>query len=267
MARTWDEIKRNIRLLDELLAEVGTDLKRVIQHYHDSDFYLRLLELEGAWTEKDELRLQEMTKGTRHHRDHRDVRTYVADLLLGWVVQDVVTELLLKAGYKCCPSGANSSRQLLTGRQVTEEPDLVLTTPNGETWWLDVVTDYPTKRGALSYWMETKRCELRDNKFKRLMEKRVEGARVGLIGISVGAKNYFGLELTNELKEELEKPPKRNRRIYRIETHWPFGGKPAIALNLRLLNVQFCPFREFPKGLPFAKQIATPEKEVSDDAD
>lgn len=110
MARTWDEIKRNICLLNELLAEVNMDLKQVVQHYRDSDFYLRLLELEGAWTEEDAQRLQEMTKGTRHQRNHRDVRTYVADLLLGWMVQDVVTELLLKAGYKCHPVGANSGR-------------------------------------------------------------------------------------------------------------------------------------------------------------
>jgi hypothetical protein len=261
MARTWDEIKRNIGLLNELLEEVGTDLKRIIQRYHDSDFYLRLLELEGVWTEEDASRLQEMTKGTRHHRNHRDVRTYVADLLLGWVVQDVVTELLSRSGCKCYPAGANSGRQLLTGRQVTEEPDLVLTISSEETWWLDVVTDYPTKRGALSYWMETKRCELRDNKFRRLMEKRKEGARVGLIGISVGAKRYWGLELTDELERELKNPPKRNRRIYHIETHWPFGGKPAIALNLRLLGVQFYPFCEFPKGLPFAEQITTLAKE------
>jgi len=85
------------------------------------------------------------------------------------------------------------------------------------------------------------------------MEKRKEGAKVGLIGISVGAKSYFGLELMRELEEELANPPKRNRRIYRIETHWPYGGKPAVALNLRLLGVQFYPFCEFPKGLPFVE--------------
>lgn len=253
MARIWDEIQRNIQLLNELLSEVNTNLKQVFRHYPNSDFYLRLLGLEGEWTDEDTLRLQEMTKGTRHHRDQRDVRNYVADLLLGWVVQDVVTELLLKAGYDCHSAGANSNRQLLTGRQVTEEPDLVLMTPRGETWWLDIVTDYPTKRGASSYWMETRRCELRDNKFRRLMEKRKEGAKVGLIGISVGAKSYFGLELMRELEEELANPPKRNRRIYRIETHWPYGGKPAVALNLRLLGVQFYPFCEFPKGLPFVE--------------
>lgn len=256
MARTWSDVERNIRLLDHLLAEVGRSLKRVIEHYPEGDFYLRLLGLEGSWTEDDTARLEEITKGTRHHRDHRDVRTYVADLLLGWVVQDVVTDLLREAGYDCHAAGANSSRQLLMGRQITEEPDLVLRTKKGEIWWLDVLTDFPTKRGAPSYWMKTKRCDLRDNKFRRLTEKREEGARVGLIGISVGAKKYFGLELTDELASELANPPKRNRRIYRNETHWPFGGKPVITLNLRLLGVQFRPFSEFPKGLPFAQEEA-----------
>lgn len=125
--------------------------------------------------------------------------------------------------------------------------------------------DYPTRKGALSYWMETRRCELRDNKFKRLVEKRKENARVGLIGISVGAKKYFGLELTEELESELANPPKRNRRICRVETHWSYGGKPAIVLNLRILGVQFLSFRKFPKGLPF-EQIITPEKEGHSDA-
>jgi len=49
----------------------------------------------------------------------------------------------------------------------------------------------------------------------------------------------------------LASPPTRNRRIYRIETHWLFGGKPAVALNLRLLQGEFHPFKDFPKGLPF----------------
>ncbi|CUU38146.1 hypothetical protein DCOP10_123177 [Armatimonadetes bacterium DC] len=42
-------------------------------------------------------------------------------------------------------------------------------------------------------------------------------------------------------------------RICRVEMHWPFGGKPAIRLNLNLLRVQFLPIREFPKGLPFVE--------------
>jgi len=261
LARIWADVERNFRLLNELLGEIGMSIEQIMQGYPESDLYLRLLGLRGEWTEQDSRTLEERVKGTRHHRNHRDVRTYIGDLLLGWVVQDAVTILLRKAGYECHPAGADAARQLLTGHQVTEEPDLWLRTPTGEIWWLDVLTDYPMKGGALSYWLEKRRCDLRDNKFKRLMEKRQEeGAQVGLIGISVGAKKYFGLALTNDLMEELENPPKRNRRIQRIKTHWPYGGKPAISLNLRLLGVQFYPFHEFPKGLPFATE-QTKDKE------
>jgi hypothetical protein len=67
----------------------------------------------------------------------------------------------------------------------------------------------------------------------------------------VGTKSYFGLEITTELMQALASPPTRNRRIYRIETRLPFGGKPAVALNLRLLQGEFHPLKDFPKGLPF----------------
>jgi hypothetical protein len=248
VARVWADVERNISLLNELLREIGTSVEQIVQGYPEGDLYLRLLGLKEKWTEQDSKFVEELVRGTRHHRNHRDVRIYIGDLLLGWVVQDAVTMLLRKAGYECLPAGADAARQLLTGRQVTEEPDLWLRTPTGEIWWLDVLTDYPMKRGALSYWLEKRRCDLRDNKFKRLMEKREEGARVGLIGVSIGTKKYFGLALTDDLMEELENPPKRNRRIQRIKTHWPYGGKPAISLNLRLLGVQFHPFHNFQRG-------------------
>jgi hypothetical protein len=92
---------------------------------------------------------------------------------------------------------------------------------------------------------------LRDKKFYRLAEKIDTGNRAGIIGVSVGTKSYFGLEITTELVQELESPPKRNRRIRRVETHWPFGGKPVVSLNLRLLKVAFHPFKDLPTGLPF----------------
>jgi hypothetical protein len=252
MARAWQDVERNIRLMNDLLATVGTSVEQVVRAYPDSEFLLRLLGLGNGWSESDREALEERIRGTRHHRNHRDSQTYVADLVLGWVMQDVVIQRLRAAGYACEPTGADAERRLLLGRQISEEADLKLTTPAGEIWWIDVLTDYPTQRGADSYWQETRRCELRDRKFHRLAEKVSVGTRAGLIGVSVGTKNYFGLEITTELMQALESPPKRNRRIYRIETHWPFGGKPAIALNLRLLQVEFHPFVELPKGLPFA---------------
>ena len=244
------EFSQKLELVRALLSEVGLDVEDIIRGYPDPPFYRRLLGLGENWTEDDENRLREVLRGTRHHRNHRDERHYAAGLLLGWIVQDAVQHLLSLYGLCVITRGTDARRELLPGREVSEEPDLQIQLPDA-TWWVDVVTDFPTQRGAPSYWQHSRRCHLRDNKFQRLMEKVQEGARVGLIGISVGTKTYFGMEFTPDLLQELQNPPRRNRRIYREETHWPYGGKPAIVLNLRLLQVKFRPFSAFPKGLPF----------------
>ena len=87
------------------------------------------------------------------------------------------------------------------------------------------------------------------------MEARDYANRTYLSAIEAARFLGISVRMVHRLTAEglsLASPPTRNRRIYRIETHWLFGGKPAIALNLRLLQVKFHPFVELPKGLPFA---------------
>ncbi len=129
---------------------------------------------------------------------------------------------------------------------MSEEPDLFIQ-PN---WWVDVIADYPTKRGKPSYWQDSGRCHLRDNKFRRLADCAEKG-RAGVLGIVVATKEYMWLEITRDLLEELKNPPPRGRRVQRIETHWPYGGKPAVELRLQKLGVQFRPVSVFPSCLPF----------------
>jgi hypothetical protein len=87
------------------------------------------------------------------------------------------------------------------------------------------------------------------------MEARDYASRTYLSAIEAARFLGVSVRMVHRLTAEglsLASPPTRNRRIYRIETHLPFGGKPAVALNLRLLQVKFHPFVELPKGLPFA---------------
>jgi MerR family regulatory protein. len=86
------------------------------------------------------------------------------------------------------------------------------------------------------------------------MEARDYANRTYLSAIEAAKFLGVSVRMVHRLTAEglsLASPPTRNRRIYRIETHWLFGGKPAIALNLRLLQVEFHPFVELPKGPPF----------------
>ncbi|MGQ9461803.1 MAG: hypothetical protein ACUVRR_01885 [Candidatus Fervidibacter sp.] len=75
-------------------------------------------------------------------------------MLLGWIVEDAVKVLLERNGFTCELIGADANRQLLGGHEILEAPDLKLITPDKEIWWLDVVTDYPTQKGAISYWQK-----------------------------------------------------------------------------------------------------------------
>lgn len=249
----WSDISRKIELLDNLLQRFERSIRQIVEQYPDSDLYLKILGL-NEWTSEDFESLIRKIHGTRHHRNHRDERTYVANLLLGWIVQDFVETLLTQKGYKCRKTGGDAQRELLQGKQISEEPDIQIIVPSGQVWKMDIVADYPTQRGAASFWEEKKRCHLRDSKFQRLVKERENGYRAGLIGVSVGTSKYFGLELTSNLLEQLNNPPARGRLINRRETHWAYGGKPAIELNLRLLGVQFRDLSEFPEGLPFTQQ-------------
>ena len=74
------------------------------------------------------------------------------------------------------------------------------------------------------------------------MEARDYANRTYLSAIEAARFLGVSVRMVHRLTAEglsLESPPTRNRRIYRIETHWLFGGKPAVALNLRLLQVEF----------------------------
>jgi hypothetical protein len=78
------------------------------------------------------------------------------------------------------------------------------------------------------------------------MEARDYANRTYLSAIEAARFLGVSVRMVHRLTAEglsLASPPTRNRRIYRIETHWPFGGKPAVALNLRLLQGRVPPVR------------------------
>ncbi|CUU04009.1 hypothetical protein GBSOP10_103110 [Armatimonadetes bacterium GBS] len=115
MARSWESVRQKISLTQELLQEVGLSLEAIIGGYPDSEFLSRLLGLKSEWTEEDDATLIEKTRGTRHHRNHRSERLYVADLVLGWIVEDAVISLLNYHGYQCKRVGSDASRELKRG--------------------------------------------------------------------------------------------------------------------------------------------------------
>jgi len=240
------ELPHKLALLHRLAERVGVSLEALLDRYPDPAYYRRLLGLSPGWSPEDEENLAERLYGTRHHRNARSPRTYASDLLLGWLLQDIVLALFHRVGIPAQPAGADRDRVLRKGPEVSEEPDLFIP----PDWWVDIMADYPTRRGKPSYWKDSRRLHLRDNKFRRLVERAQRG-RAGVLGVVVQEGEYFWLEITPALARELEAPPPRGRRLRRLETHWPYGGKPAVELRLDRLGVAFRPLEDFPAGLPF----------------
>lgn len=246
---------KHLRLLFDPLTTIKIPLESILASYPEASFSRRLLGLDSGWSAEDEDRLVTLLYGTRHHRNARSPRQYAADLLLGWLLEDGILQLFQRHGITATASGSDADRFLKQGAQVTEEPDLCVTYDK-ERWWLDILADYPTKQGKPSFWKDTKRCHLRDNKFLRLVEyARNEDEHAGVIGIVIKEQEYFWLEITPELADEMDNPPPKGRRIRRIKTHWPYGGKPAVELKLRRLGVQYFPLTAFPQGTPFTSHL------------
>lgn len=117
----WDDILQKIKLLNDLLQRFDLSVVEIVRRYQEPDFYLKILGFD-EWTDKDLEDLVHKIHGTRHHRNHRDERTYVANLLLGWIVQDFVEILLSYKCYQCHKIGSDTNRQLLRGARISEEP-------------------------------------------------------------------------------------------------------------------------------------------------
>ncbi|MEM4722106.1 MAG: hypothetical protein QXT73_08620 [Candidatus Methanomethylicaceae archaeon] len=236
-------VQKKIQALSQMLEQLKNpdlELESILRSYSDGELYLRILGIRGEWNTQDEIALESRIQGTMHHRDRRNARDYISDLILGWVIQDVIAKLLEYEGISTEHKGADSARQLLTGTQTTEEPDLLIIPPSGRRIWVDVVSDYPDPdKKRDSYWKQIGQCDLRDNKYRRLLSVSTKGYEPGLLGILVGSCEFFFVLLTPELEH--------NGVIKHIPSHPPFGGKPAVALRLRQMNVEFAPLTSLPE--------------------
>lgn len=229
-------MEEKVELVRRLLEQHNLTFQAIMSDYPFQEFYLKLLGIKPGWTYEDEVKLEQMTKGTRHHRNWRTLREYASELILGWILQDLTREILRRKGFEVHRTGTDASRELLKGSLVKEEPDLQLITPK-DIWHLDLITDYP-KKNYVSFWKKHKRCHLRDKKFERLKEQIKPGHRAGIIGIVVVSAEYFALEI------------KEDTPAIRIESHWAYGRKPAYELRLGDLGVEYYPLNELPRGLP-----------------
>ena len=176
-----------------------------IDNYSDPILFRKILGLSGEWFSDDENKLKQILLGTAHHRDFRNIRQYAFNLILNWLVEDLILQLLEKSGLKVTKEGSDANRDLLMGKQVSAEPDLMVIKDNEN--WIEVIANYPTYKGFSSFWEQEGFFDLRDNKYLQLLEKSKYN-QVFVVGVVVSKSSFFilhidkNLDYTNKVSEK-----------------------------------------------------------------
>ena len=177
-----------LSLVKDLYASLHKDIVKVVNSYHDPTMTKKILSNVYMWNEKDNVHLNTLLKGTDHHRDFRDNRGYAFNIILNWLVEDLIYEVLLN-DFNIEKVGSDNKRELLQGARVTSEPDLLIN--ESPKIWIEVIANYPIN-GFSSFWEKEFYFDLRDNKFKSLSKKSAED-KVIILGVVV-KKNPFLLK-------------------------------------------------------------------------
>ena len=162
-----------------------------------------------------------------HLKNKRTVEEYACDLVLGWVVEDVVLEILNRSGLRCYLSSADRKREFLTKPRAT--PDIRVEVKSGPRARLELVKDFT------GFWGKYQKIHLRDQKYKNL--KKENGI---LVGIDFVHKIFFVL-------------PLRKTDAKFIESHYLYGGKPVF--EVRLTGVKSARLDEMGEKLPIFLEV------------
>lgn len=221
-------------LVKKLYRKHKIDISKVINNYHDPKFYKKLIGLTPNWGKEDEQKLQKILSGTKHHRDFRNLRQYAFNLILNWLVEDLILITLRKKGLDTIKYGSDQERKLLIGQNVDAVCDLKIIPRNkkNKEIYLEVIANYPTNSGYSSFWEEHKFFDLRDSKYQKLLSKHSENSLVYIIGVVVSKGKFFLLPITPRLKKEFK---------FKEDN---FGGKKTVKIDFGNLGPKLIDLRK-----------------------
>lgn len=135
------------------------------------------------------------------HRDRRTAAEYGADLVLGWLIEDVVADVF---GLKL--SGSDSGREFLPIGQITNLTDFKL----GERP-VELMVDWG------SYWVDLGRIHFRHDKLTKLGEERAV-----VLGFAIRCGKFFVVDLTKKINFRKEYNPRQGKYCALVEGYNSF---------------------------------------------
>lgn len=176
--------------------------KFLINKKWDEDVDLCMHIFNSNVTNEDKNYIESVLGYAHHRRDNRSSLEYACDLMVGWVIEDCMVDILKMLGHDISLNGADKDRKLLLSP--TSNSDLKINV-NGKNVLIEQVNDFT------GYWKKTLHVPLRDNKYKHLQNEN---------------SLLFGIDFKNELFFMLDVS---KRKANYIPYHRPFS-KPAYAI-------------------------------------
>ena len=143
-----------------------------------------------------------------HNRDKRTPLEYARDLVASWIFEDTMVQTLTRAGITISLAGTDQKREILASSRVSSCSDCRVSL-GSVARGMEIMSDYT------GWWESTGWIDLRDDKYLRL--KREHSL---FLGVSTTSRRYLLLDFGEDI-------PARY-----IESHVPYGGKPAYAINV-----------------------------------
>ena len=102
----------------------------------------------------------------QHFRDHRKPYEYGIDLVLGWIIEDGVLELLKQSEIHSILTGNDRYREFLHPRKISTQPDIEIETNKKNKKLLEIMFSWKDT------WNKKGHIDLRDSKLKKLKEHK-----------------------------------------------------------------------------------------------
>lgn len=165
-----------------------------------------------------------------HNRDSRNIIEYAQDLICSWIFEDYLIYNLNLFDINVELSGEDRERKILRSSSVSSKADYFLEY-NGKKMYIELANDY---RG---YWKRKGICDLRDDKYKKLANKKSTFHYTYLLGIDFVDNEYFFIDIANE-----------NLNVKYSEFHYAFR-KPAYSISLKGIKYNKFSFENIAKEL------------------
>lgn len=163
-----DKIINKSNAVKELAKTLN--VKGVIAKYPNEPFNGRLnyqIAKEAATLQFTDETLEILTQvgNISFTKDARTAAAYAYDLIMGWLVEDIIIEHIENSGLMVVKIGADAERRFLKSGAITSDLDIEIFNPNtGEKERFDIYFD------ANGYWAKYDKIDIRESKWNTLVK-------------------------------------------------------------------------------------------------